>query len=476
MRFINIKELEPGMVLASEAVDLFGRILIVRDAVLTENYITKLDEMGISGLYIDDEISRDIEIKAPISPELRNESLIAVSHKDIDKCKIISKTIVEEMIANGTVGLDIQDLRTFDNYTYAHSVNVAVYACTVGLGLGLTEAELVDLVLAGLLHDLGKQDIPNEVLNKPGRLTPEEYALIKTHPEVSYHMIQERLDISSMVKNAVLCHHENSDGSGYPNGLTGENTTQLAKILHVVDTYDALTSKRPYKEPYSSFAAVQILEGGKGTLYDSDIVEAFLKYVPLYPKGTTIEIDGIVKGVVIENSGIHNLRPLVRLENMKEIDLSDKDNCSFTITMPSDLDYLSVVAEEEKRIEMIRKLDRYSVLIIDNSEETSKELTQKLSYLYDFTSIRLFSQLKTSIRKNGTPDLIVVDIDHCNFMDSNELANTVKIAPVLAVGMVQDIEVIKLLKRTGVKSYVLKPYRIIYMQSEIKRNLLPTTK
>ncbi|MCR5153405.1 MAG: HD domain-containing protein, partial [Lachnospiraceae bacterium] len=377
------------------------------------------------------------------------------------------------------VNLDLQDLRTFDNYTFAHSVNVAVYACNVGLGMNLNMDELEDLVLAALLHDLGKQEIPDEILNKPGRLTQEEFALIKTHPEMSYKIIQERLDISSMVKNAVLCHHENYDGSGYPNGLSGNAITLSARILHVVDVYDALVSKRTYKASYSPFAAIEILEGGKGSLYDPDVVEAFLKYVPIYPKGTEVELDGMVKGIVVENSGERNLRPIIRLENMKEIDLSDPKNSNMVITMPSDTDYFNVLCEEEKRKEMIKKLEKLSVMIIDEGDDTYANLSEKMSYLYNFTHVKSDYQAEGYIKKNGKPDVVIVDVDHRDLTNMDKLKKNNErmssIVPVIAIGSYRDMETIKKFKNLGIRNYVLKPYRVIYLQSEIKRSVVAYT-
>ena len=129
-----------------------------------------------------------------------------VRDSNIDKCKGVSKQIVREVLNNGVLSLDLTDLRTFDSYTYAHSVNVAVLSCIIGFGLKMKESELEQLVMAGLLHDLGKLSIPTEILNKPGRLTPEEFEIMKQHPIRSYEIIKERWDISSQVKVAVLYH------------------------------------------------------------------------------------------------------------------------------------------------------------------------------------------------------------------------------------------------------------------------------
>lgn len=171
----------------------------------------------------------------------------------------------------GTVSLDMTDLRTYDDYTYAHSVNVAVICCVIGVGMELSESELTQLATAALLHDLGKLSIPPEILNKPGRLTQEEYQIMKSHATLSYELIRERWDIPANVKTAVLYHHENVDGSGYPQGIDASQQSLFIRILHVADVYDALVSKRPYKEPYSPYEASEYLMGACGIMFDKKL-------------------------------------------------------------------------------------------------------------------------------------------------------------------------------------------------------------
>ena len=262
MRYIKIEDARPGMQLAYNMYDTDGHTLICNGSVLNEFYIKRLIEYGFDGIYITDELSQDIEINPVITPELRTEGLVCVRESNIDKCKGVSRRIVDQILNKGVLSLDLTDLRSFDGYTYAHSVNVAVISCLIGFGMKLKEEELEQLVMAGLLHDLGKLVIPRSILNKDGRLTPDEYEVMKTHASISYELIKERFDISSNVKIAVLHHHENLDGSGYPDGLDDDEITLYTRILHVADVYDALVSKRPYKLPYSPYEACEYLMGG----------------------------------------------------------------------------------------------------------------------------------------------------------------------------------------------------------------------
>ena len=344
MRYVSLKDAKPGMQLAYSLYDTYGRTLVGGNIRLTAGYIEKLEEYGFDGVYIVDAISEGIEVEPVISPEIRNSGMECVRNCDIDGCREIAKIMVSELLQKGSVSLDLMDLRSYDDYTYAHSVNVAAICGVIGLGMYLSEKALTDLVLAALLHDLGKLSIPAEILKKPGRLTPEEYQVMKTHSVRSYELISERWDISAKVKTAVLFHHENVDGSGYPRGLEGEKHTQFTRVLHVADVYDALTSKRPYKNPYSPQEVSEYLMGGCGTLFDKETVEHLLTYVPLCPKGMEIKLNDGRRGIVYENAGEHNLRPLIRLFSGDMLDLNYKDNLNVVIA-PSE--WQGEVSQEE---------------------------------------------------------------------------------------------------------------------------------
>lgn len=473
MRYLPITKVKEGMILGTDLLDGIGRLLISKNSELTSEFISRLTEMGILGVYIDDEYSKGIEVESIIPISLKSEGFEAVRQKNIDECKKIAKKIVDIIAGADKISLDMIDLKSFDNYTYAHSVNVAVLACTIGFGMNFSEDEIEDIVLAALLHDLGKLEIPEEILNKPGRLTPEEFAFVKAHPSISYDLISDRVDINSKVKHAVLSHHENHDGSGYPNGLSGDKILPIARILHVADTYDALTSKRPYKEPYTAFASLEILQGGRGTLFDPEVVNAFLKYVPIYPKGTVIRLNDEIEGIVIENSEEHNQRPIVRTEDLQEIDLSLPENRNYVITKPSEREMFYVYEDELQRKKMTAPIKKYKVMVLDPIGTTFQNLSKKREYLYEFQHIVSDTSAEGYIKKNGYPDMIVVDADGRNLENVERMRElNEKISgkvPVIVLGSYSDRETITLFRSLGISSYILKPFRIVYVQSEIKR-------
>lgn len=334
MRYVALTEAKSGMQLAKGLHDSNGRTLVGSHTMLTNNYIEKLIAYGYAGIYIEDALTQDIEVEDAISPQLRAEGMDCIERRDIDGCKLVAEKLVEEIMSKGRISLDMLNLRSYDDYTYAHSVNVGVLCGVIGMEMHMDEKEIAQLVMAALLHDLGKLSIPSEILNKPGRLTQTEYKRMQEHPVMSYELIKDRFDISAQIKVAVLFHHENVDGTGYPNGVMGDEQTLFTKIIHAADVYDALVSKRPYKEPYAPCEAAEYLMGGCGILFDQEVVEVMLRAIPLYPKGTEVELSDGRVGIVKENADAHNLRPVLRLMDGTTLDLADRTSMSIAIMPP----------------------------------------------------------------------------------------------------------------------------------------------
>ncbi len=162
-----------------------------------------------------------------------------------------------------------------DHYTSGHSERVGFFARLTGQQMGLAAEQLQTLEWSGLLHDVGKIGIPEEILNKPDRLTDEEFAIIKRHPVMGYEILKP-IESFEGVLEGVLYHHEAPDGTGYPDGLKGEETPLPARIIHVVDIFDALTSTRAYRAPFSVEGAIEILRAESGTKVDPQVTAAFL--------------------------------------------------------------------------------------------------------------------------------------------------------------------------------------------------------
>lgn len=322
MRYISIEKAEREMVLARSVYDSTGRVLLSCNTALTEEYIDKLVERGLAGIYIEDELAADIQIEETITQELRNKGVEALRNGDIDASMEVGKKIVEQMIKKPAVTLDLIDLRSYDDYTYRHSVSVAVISTVIGLNMSFNRDRLEELSIAAILHDIGKRRVASEIINKRGKLNPEEYAEVKRHSEYGYEMIKQRIDISARVKTGIFSHHENQDGSGYPRGLRGDQIYIYGRIIHVADVFDALTAKRPYKKAFARAEAVEYLMGGCDRLFDEAAVKSFLKSVSIYPKGTEVRLSDGREALVVDSTG-NSLRPKVRLlDDGTDMDLS----------------------------------------------------------------------------------------------------------------------------------------------------------
>jgi HD-GYP domain-containing protein (c-di-GMP phosphodiesterase class II) len=476
MRYIKINDAKPGMRLAYNIYDADGHTLICKGSVLTEFYVKKLNEFGFSGIYIADSLSDDIVIEPIISNDLRTEGLKTVKNSDIDGSKGISKKIVDQILRRGVLSLDLKDLRSFDGYTYAHSVNVAVISCIIGFGLKMNSEALEQLVMAGLLHDLGKQQIPPEILNKPARLTAEEYKIMKSHPELSYEMIRDRWDISSYVKTAVRYHHENVDGSGYPEGLTGDQLNIYAKILHVADVYDALVSRRKYKEPYSPYEACEYLMGAGGIMFDTKVVEALLLYVPFYPKGTQVKLSDGTEGIIVENAKKRNLRPLIRRMDGTMLDLQQPENFNITILKETNEDIVvdPIIAEQERQA-MIQPIKEFSILVIDHMVTNLQLVKKMLDLQYDLKLENNYDEALLEVKRGYKPNLIIFDMSMLGAA-GNENVENLKCAVGGSVPFLMEIdnsntENLKKCKKAGGDGYVVRPYKPTYFKAEVRRLL-----
>jgi HD-GYP domain-containing protein (c-di-GMP phosphodiesterase class II) len=220
--------------------------------------------------------------------------------------------ISNSVLRNPGALISLARLKTADDYTFMHSVAVCALMIALARKLGLDEQQTRDAGMAGLLHDLGKAMIPMEILNKPGKLTDEEFDLVKTHPEEGHKLLLGGIGISEMTRDVCLHHHEKIDGSGYPKGLNGETMSLFAKMGAVCDVYDAVTSNRPYKAGWDPAESIKRMAEWKGH-FDPAVFQAFVKSLGIYPIGSFIRLESGKLGVVVEQGEQSLLKPKVRV-------------------------------------------------------------------------------------------------------------------------------------------------------------------
>lgn len=221
----------------------------------------------------------------------------------------ISKSITR----NPEAFLNLARLKTKDDYTYMHSVAVCALMIALGKQLGLEGEDLKEAGLAGLLHDVGKMMIDEEVLNKPGKLTDEEFNIVKDHPRKGWEILQGSSGITAIALDVCLHHHERMDGKGYPEKLAAEQISLYAKMGAVCDVYDALTSNRCYKNGWEPAETIRKMAEWRNGHFDERVFQAFVKTIGIYPSGTLVRLKSGRLAIVIEQTEKSLLTPIVKI-------------------------------------------------------------------------------------------------------------------------------------------------------------------
>jgi len=279
----------------------------------------------------DDKILKNAEAKKLIQdiPTLLSnetkEDAIKVVHmtlKEAKAGKMVDKAIirevivklVEEVISNHEGSLvNLMDIRSHDKYTFSHSINVCTLATLIGIKQKLNRKELEELALGSLLHDVGKIMIRQELLYKPGKLTPEEFEEIKKHPFDGYNILSREKDISEISRMIAYAHHERYNGKGYPRKLAGNKIPPLAVITSLADVYDALTTDRPYRKSLLPYEAMRIIISQTYSDFAVDAVKAFLKAMSIYPLGSLVKFNTKEIGIIVKVNERAIVRPTIRI-------------------------------------------------------------------------------------------------------------------------------------------------------------------
>lgn len=221
--------------------------------------------------------------------------------------------MVQSVVRNPDALLWLTKLRSVDTYAYDHAIDTAVLAVMFGRHLGLPRDQLQELGLAGLLFDIGKLKLPPDLLSKPGRLTDDEFILVRKHVDFGIEILAQSSGVTPRVLDAVRHHHERHDGSGYPKGLKGSAIPIFARIVAIIDCFDAITSVRPFRGSISAHHAIRQMYDWRDKEFQAQLYEQFIQCLGVYPTGTIVELSSGEIAIVVAQNRTRRLRPKVML-------------------------------------------------------------------------------------------------------------------------------------------------------------------
>ncbi|HHV65276.1 MAG TPA: HD-GYP domain-containing protein [Peptococcaceae bacterium] len=325
MRLVNINFIPEGSVLAKAVRDANGRVLLAEGVALTSKYLNRLKQLGFDMLFIKDERFEDVDVKHAISDKTKEVAYQAVhgvtkalgnnSKTDIDTDSVRNAVsmIIEDLLCSCDVLNSLTDIHGYDEYTYHHSVNTTVLSLVLGMAKGYNQNKLLEMGMGVLLHDIGKTNVPKQIVNKKGSLSKEDFEEIKKHPSFGFDFVRRYRDFSINSAHVAYQHHEKWIGGGYPRGIKGNAIHEYGRIAAIADVYDALTSKRPYRDALEPNQAYEYVMAQSGFQFDPQIVRLFVKNIAAYPNGLGVLLSNGMRGNVIrQNPGLPN-RPVVRV-------------------------------------------------------------------------------------------------------------------------------------------------------------------
>lgn len=360
--FVRISSLREGMKIDQTIKDRMDRTLVARGTILDDFTIDGLKKRGVTGVYIQEgEPDPEPETKEVPLPPIAKKNIEKYRAPDPAKVKLsesvkkrvsegiqylynnsdskqftdtsnkITSDLMKAINDNDALAVDISTLKTSDEYTFKHSVDVATLSMIIARNQGMSQKDIYNIGIAGLLHDMGKSKIPLEILNKPAKLSDEEFAIMKQHSVMGYDILKEKKEFSGAISLAVLQHHEKMNGRGYPLGCTADKICPYAKVLSVTDVYDALVTERPYKKSFSQRTAVEMIMSMTEEL-DITNMKSFLESVILYPVDSTVTLSNGEDARVVKNNKNSVLRPVVvGLTTGKVYDLTNDLDCANVI-------------------------------------------------------------------------------------------------------------------------------------------------
>ncbi len=339
-RTLQNDKLIAGMIVSQPVLSDSGTILLEQGTMLTNEIIRNLRSWNVASVNV-------VMPKRPGKPvleEVYTETLSIISQTfekvklfrevPVDECKDLVSNYIEITVNIPGVVENLHQVKEHSEYIYRHSLNVAIIAGLLGKWLGLEGQALQDLMLAGLLHDVGKAFIPKDILDKPGELTEDEQGILRMHSMHGYQLVANSEDISPDVKLAILQHHERNDGSGYPLGLQYQQINEFGKIIAIANLYATLISEQPSRRKLPPFAAMEAMLDEMYGKLDPKICLTLVSSLSQHFVGSVVELsDGSIARVILLNDAFIS-RPIVQLADGTTIDLEQRRDLTIVAMRP----------------------------------------------------------------------------------------------------------------------------------------------
>ncbi|MBN2797095.1 MAG: HD-GYP domain-containing protein [Clostridia bacterium] len=325
---INIDRLQVGMTL-DENIYRGVQLVISHGAIINRRHIEMIQRLDLESVQV-------LETTINQSPENNDdkyrqsvEKFKAICHtvtlgnlKIYDAVKDCLDPILKQIENNEKMAMQLWQIETADFYTYEHSVKVCMLSILLSKWMEKDQSFIEDIALVGLLHDIGKCNIPNEILNKPDKLTPGEFQVMKTHATLGSVLLNMSKAYSEKILKGVLHHHERFDGKGYPTQLSGINIPEYARIVAVADVFDAMTSNRVYRDRMNPYQVFEIMYEGMGGGLDPDITKLFLNKVKRCYLGMEVILNNGQLGIIENVDTLYPYRPVIKSDE-KLVDLTN---------------------------------------------------------------------------------------------------------------------------------------------------------
>lgn len=331
MRKVQLDMVKPGDKVARTIFQENGNVLLGAGVELNNRYIERLRNLGIDVLFIEDELTMDLEPEESIREETRKQAVSAIyttmnafREEKMSKGRTIAPdmgrnfraifgSIMQDLATRPNILVNLTSIHSKDAYLFQHAFNVAVMSGIMGLAKGFNRNQLEELGIGALLYDIGMTKMPMKLLEHTGPMSEEETELLRSHPKEGFDILRKYHDISIVSAHCALQHHERYNGSGYPRGLKRDEIHIYAQIVGLADTYDALVSPRPYRKRYTTSEAVEFLFAAGGTYFDLELIKLFCSHISVYPVATTLLLNSGQIVVVSKNNETAVHRPRVRV-------------------------------------------------------------------------------------------------------------------------------------------------------------------